>query len=132
MRCPRHNGIFISEAYQVQNKTIFLYLFKISREMSSGGLSPVFHVQEDTSKCCLVLIVIHHSHLWKAMGLWAWGRKKVLLTIFFPTTVSLWPILYEYLSRYVKEGNEDHVFMIIRDCLYNSPFVFFASDWILI
>lgn len=74
----------------------FLYLFKISREMNSGGLSTVFHVQEDTSKSCLVLIVIHHSHLWKAMGLQAWGKKNTANHIFSTNYTSLAHFIWIY------------------------------------
>lgn len=57
--------------------------------MSSGGLSSVFHVQEDTSKSCLVLIVIHHSRLLKAMGLQAWGKKSTASHIFSTSYIPL-------------------------------------------
>lgn len=68
-----------------------------------------------------------HSSV-KSCKIMSMKKKKSTAHHIFPTTIVLWPILYEYLSRYVKEGNEDHIFMIIRDCLYNSHFLFFASD----
>ena len=52
----------------------------------------------------------------KSHGITSMEKKKVLLTTFFPPPISLWPILYEYMSRHVKGGNEDHVFTIIKDC----------------
>lgn len=109
----------------------FLYLFKISREISSGGLSPVFHVQEDTSKSCLVLIVIHHSCLWKAMGLQAWREKSTANHIFFTSYLSL--AHFVWICEQMCQGKE------WRSCLhdyqglfFNSSFLLLASDWISI
>lgn len=132
MCCPQHTGIFISEAYQVQNKTIF-YTCSKSLEKWLQVVSAQFFMYKRTHQKAVLVDSNSSLSSVESHGITSMKKKKrkvLLTTILFPTNhMSLAHFVWLYEQTY-KGGNVDRVFMIIRDCflIYLSYTLFLTES----